>query len=193
MNVYKQFPYPKILAPHFLTKLMFHLLRLETETTSPFFDWWVKATQDSCFPWSIFFYVQIYFLEKKKRKNKCQDDYANWHCSKAPKELPLEGSCSLSSAKCPALEGLWAPCWETLPAGFVSWLPGAGSGTAWAWEGRCSRAPGEKWDLQGFCCGIGHDGGPPFPELRCSVPLQFSCPCRPNFFSVFNFRDSFTY
>lgn len=124
------------------------------------------------------------FWKKKRGKRSAKMIMQIGTAANAPKELPSEGSCSLYSAKCPALEGLWAPCWETLPASFVSWLPGASSGTAWAWEGHHCRVPGEKWVLQGFCSGIGHDRGPLFPELRCSVPLRFSCPA--DYFLVFS-------
>ena len=65
--------------------------------------------------------------------------------AKASKELPLEGSCSHHTAKCPAWKGCGRPAEKHREQLCQPPAPGASCGTAR--EGRCSRAPRERWSV----------------------------------------------
>lgn len=64
--------------------------------------------------------------------------------AKASEALPLEGSCSHHTAKCPAWKGCGCPaekyCWQLCQ-------PAPGARCCGAQEGCCGRAPREQWSV----------------------------------------------
>lgn len=92
--------------------------------------------------------------------------------AKASKELPLEGSCSRHSAKCPAWKGCELPAEKYCkrlcqPAAWCQFWCSLG-GTLWQSSRREMRFAGH-WSW------TGRDGGSLSPEFRCSVLIQLSC------------------